>query len=202
MSGRRHRRGSTTAGNSASALPAAVSYQELAGGIAELLERARRTSARAVNALMTATYWEIGRRIVEYEQGGKDRAEYGAGLIERLSQDLTRRFGRGFSRQNLWQMRAFHLAWPIERLEAVRSRTGRAQEILQTPSGESREPMILPTSPGESVPLTALARCFPLPWSAYVRLVAVKNEEARRFYESEALRGGWSVRQLDRQIES
>ncbi len=65
-------------------------------GIVELLESARRTAARSVNALMTASYWEIGRRIVEFEQGGKGRAEYGQQLLKRLSSDLTARFGRGF----------------------------------------------------------------------------------------------------------
>jgi hypothetical protein len=62
--------------------------------------------ARSINAAMTATYWEIGRRIVEFEQGGADRAAYGDVLVERLAKDLTQRFGRGFSRQNLGQMRA------------------------------------------------------------------------------------------------
>jgi uncharacterized protein DUF1016 len=64
-------------------------YGGLIGGIAELLEIARRTAARTVNALMTATYWEIGRRIVEFEQGGEKRAEYGEGLLARLADDLT-----------------------------------------------------------------------------------------------------------------
>jgi predicted nuclease of restriction endonuclease-like (RecB) superfamily len=77
-----------------------------------------------------------------------------------------------------------------------------AANILQTPSRESGNQAIVPTLPGEARPLATLARAFPLPWSAYVRLLAVKNESARRFYETEALRGGWSVRQLDRQIQS
>lgn len=147
-------------------------YHGLVGGIEALLEQARRTSARAVNAILTATYWEIGRRIVEYEQGGKARAEYGEALLARLSTDLTAQFGPGFSVRNVSQMKAFHLAWPI----------------LQTVSAES--------------PLAQVAARFPLPWSAYVRLLAVKNEHARRFYETEALRGGWSVRQLGRQIDA
>jgi hypothetical protein len=63
--------------------------------------------------IMTATYWEIGRRIVEQEQHGRKRASYGEALIERLSSELTVRFGRGFSRRNLWQMRDFYSAWPI-----------------------------------------------------------------------------------------
>lgn len=151
---------------------AGLRYRGIHGDIVALLEAARHATARSVNALMTASYWEIGRRIVEFEQGGQDRAAYGEALIERLSTDLTARFGRGFSRQNLQQMRQFYLAWPADR-------------IRQTVSGES-----------------GLTQAFPLPWSAYVRLLSVKNPPARAFYETEALRGGWSVRQLDRQIGS
>jgi hypothetical protein len=76
-------------------------YDEVLSGVVELLEQARRTAARSVNAIMTATYWEIGQRIVEFEQGGEERAGYGEQLLERLAEDLTKRFGRGFSRQNL-----------------------------------------------------------------------------------------------------
>ncbi|KWF56113.1 PDDEXK nuclease domain-containing protein [Burkholderia pseudomultivorans] len=155
-------------------------YAGIHGSIVELLDEARRAAARSVNALMTASYWEIGRRIVEAEQRGKRRAGYGEQLIERLSGDLTARFGRGFSRQNLQQMRSFFLTWPIR----------------QTLSGESSP---VATHRGR---LDELARRFTLPWSAYVRLLSVKDDHARRFYEAEALRGGWSVRQLDRQIGS
>jgi len=75
---------------------AARDYSGLVNGVSELLDSARRASVRAVNAFMTATYWEVGRRIVEFEQGGENRAEYGKKLMEQLSTDLTRRFGRGF----------------------------------------------------------------------------------------------------------
>jgi hypothetical protein len=87
-------------------------YAGLVGGIGELLEAARRTSARTINAFMTATYWEIGRRIVEFEQGGKKRAEYGKALLERLSNELTVRYGRGFARPNLIRFRQFYRAFP------------------------------------------------------------------------------------------
>ena len=160
---------------------APAAYGDLVGGIAGVLEAARRTSARAVNAVMTATYWEIGRRIVEFEQGGKERAEYGASILTRLSGDLTSHYGRGFGVVNLSQMKKFYLLWP-------------AELIVQTPSEESP-----PSAESAVVPVAAR---FPLPWSAYVRLLAVKNEQARSFYETEALRAGWSVRQLDRQIQS
>ena len=98
-------------------------------------------------------------------------------------------------------MRAFYLAWPDD-------------VICQTPSGKSCVPGILcalPSGPlaraatatdGRSVDLSVLAKVFPLPWSAYVCLLSVGNPVARRFYEVEALRCGWSVRQLQRQVDS
>jgi len=153
-------------------------YGDLKADIVALLEQARRAAARSVNAWMTATYWEIGRRIVESEQGGQARADYGQGLLKRLSVDLTARFGRGFSERNLEQMRGFYLCWPPER-------------ISQTPTAESGV-----------IDAQVLMKAFPLPWSAYVRLLSVKDGQARAFYETETLRCGWSVRQLDRQIGS
>ena len=83
-------------------------YSGLVRDIGALLAAARRSSARAVNALMTATYWEVGRRIVEFEQRGELRAGYGQELLKRLSRNLTSRLGRGFSERNLEQMRLFY----------------------------------------------------------------------------------------------
>ena len=87
----------------------AADYGRLLGDISGLLERARRQAVRAVNSFLTATYWEIGRRIVEFEQGGQSRAAYGEELLIRLSADLTATHGRGFSERNLRQMRTFYL---------------------------------------------------------------------------------------------
>ena len=160
---------------------------------------ARRSSARAVNALMTATYWEIGRRIVEFEQGGARRAEYGAELIERLSADLTRRFGRGFSRPNLQRFREFYLRFPLAQIRSTVSselRPGAPTTIGSTASSNS-EAVIRISG------VAALAEAFPLPWSHYVALIGrTRSPEALTFYHAEALRGGWPVRQLDRQIAS
>ncbi|HVW22009.1 MAG TPA: PDDEXK nuclease domain-containing protein [Opitutaceae bacterium] len=166
-------------------------YGVLVASLERLLDAARRSSARAVNAVMTATYWEVGRRIVEFEQGGEKRAGYGERLIARLAQDLTGRLGRGFGAANLTQMRRFYLTWPLP-------------AIPQTPSGESAAP-ILQTVSEKSVSAPAAGRPagrFPLPWSHYVRLMSVKDPSARQFYEAEALRAGWSFRQLSRQVES
>jgi len=106
-------------------------------GIGELLESARRETARSVNALMTASYREIGRRIVEFEQGGAVRAGYGDSLIQHWAKDLSDRFGRGFSRQNIQQMRAFYLAWPAEQIYQTASDKSLYLAICQTVSGNS-----------------------------------------------------------------
>jgi predicted nuclease of restriction endonuclease-like (RecB) superfamily len=160
-------------------------YQSIFGDVSSIIDEARQTAARSVNAVMTAAYWMIGQHIVEFEQGGKERAEYGTALVERLAVDLTERFGRGFSVRTVWQMKAFYLAWSIPQTVSAESESS---ENLQTASVESS--------------LTSIASRFPLSWSAYVRLLSMKNINAREFYETEALRGGWSVRQLDRQINS
>lgn len=173
----------------ASTLPAG--YGDVCSGIVELLNDARQAAARNVNALMTASYWEIGRRIVQAEQKGKRRAGYGEQLMERLSMDLTAQFGRGFSIRNLEQMRLFYLTWVIPQTVSAQS-----QKQLTTTAAKKSQTV------SAQIGWTELAQAFPLPWSAYVRLLSVKDEHARHFYETEALRGGWSVRQLDRQIGS
>jgi len=156
-----------------------------------LVEGARRTSARTVNALITATYWSIGCRIVEQEQHGAARAGYGEELIVRLSGDLQSRFGRGFGRSNLFQMRAFYLAYrEILQTSSRQLAPAEPRKKIQTASGQLAGPEAM----------SALAGSFPLPWSHYARLLGVRSLEARRFYEAEALRGGWTIRQLDRQI--
>ncbi len=175
-----------------------VPYQAVFGDVSKIIDAARDSAARSVNAAMTAAYWLIGRRIVEFEQSGGERAEYGAALIERLAEDLTVRFGRGFSSQNIYNMRLFYLSYQPDRI--LQTLSGKlapppGRQILQTPSGECDPPSV-------EVGFDDLLSAFPLPWSAYVRLLSVRNESARAFYETEALRGGWSVRQLDRQIGS
>lgn len=175
-------------------------YDSVLSDIVGLLEAARRASARVVNTIMTATYWEIGRRVVELEQGGRKKADYGQQLIDRLALDLTTRFGRGFGRSNLFQMRAFYLAYSQTAqisLAQVESTTG--MQKVQTVSGKSPSKRLMLFVESD---LATLARQFPLSWSHYIALLSVKNPHAREFYETEALRGGWSVRQLNRQINT
>jgi predicted nuclease of restriction endonuclease-like (RecB) superfamily len=166
-------------------------YDAVLAGVVRLVEAGRSAAARSVNAVMTATYWGIGRSIVEQEQKGAKRANYGEELVVQLSRDLQARFGRGFGRANLFQMKAFFLAYRdiVQTVSGVSDGQSPPQ-IVQTPSGQSFE----------SGGISAAATRFRLPWSHYARLLSVRNLEARRFYEEEALRGGWTIRQLDRQI--
>lgn len=163
-------------------LVADTGYRAVLGEVTALLEDARHFSARTVNATMTAVYWQIGRVIVEREQHGRQRAKYGEALLRRLATDLTARFGRGFSRANLEQMRRFHAIWRKSQTLSGKLDPVGAASNSQTLSGKFESPAFL------------------LPWSHYVLLMSVEDDRARAFYETEALRGGWTVRQLKRQI--
>ena len=114
------------------AKPDQVDYAAVHTDIVALLESARRAAARSVNALMRASYWEISRRIVEFEQGGQERAVRGPQLLHRLSMDPGQRVGRGFSVGNLGQMRLFNLAYPSRRISETLSRNS-----LQTRAGDA-----------------------------------------------------------------
>ncbi len=177
-------------------------YTSLIKDISSILETARRTSARAVNTILTATYWEVGRRIVEYEYKGMDRSEYyGDRLIENLANDLTSKFGRGFGKSNIFLMKNFYSSYS-DIFHTLSGKSSGDINIQYTPPDKSIiVNNIFQTSSAQSL-LSELLKLFPLPWSHYVRLLSVKDSEARMFYESEALRSGWSVRQLDRQIST
>ena len=163
-----------------------LGYQQVLSEIKQLVQQARVASARSVNAVMTATYWEIGRRIVQIEQKGKTRAEYGEALIRKLSTDLTKIYKRGFSERNVKKYRKFYLLYSYIRKGPTVS--AQSYKLLKSQSFLNTQ--------------RKLPEIFPLPWSAYVSLMSVKDETARKFYEEEALRGGWSVRQLNRQINT
>ena len=183
----------------------------LFGRVVDILEEARSHVARTVNSAMVAAYWLIGREIVEEEQKGQKRAEYGKAVVEDLSRRLTRRYGKGYSALSLWNMRKFYQIYS-GRAATILSPSGkefRRQEILsplgkeldnsgrfKPPNGElksKRYPMGTESSTGFHPYLS---------WSHYRALMRVENEEARQFYEQEAVRNHWNKRQLERQINT
>jgi predicted nuclease of restriction endonuclease-like (RecB) superfamily len=146
--------------------------------VAQIVEQARAHIGRTVDVTMCITYFEIGRMIVEQEQSGKPRAEYGRVLLSELSIYLSSKFGKGFSETNLKNARQFYQTYmPV---------------IRQTASDELQNEQ------------TLLAKFYPfrLGWSHYLVLMRIKNEQERSFYEIETARQQWTVRQLQRQYNS
>ncbi len=168
-------------------------------------EETRHSAARAVDRSLVVRNWLFGWYIVEYEQSGADRAEYGAQTIEKLSTALRERIGRGFSVRSLEQFRRFYVQFeetlPQAGTPQTVSAVSAAAQIPQTPSAKS-------TASGEELSRvlrsasTALLERLSLGWSHYVTLLSVTNPEARRFYEIEAAENAWSVRELKRQLDS
>jgi len=88
-------------------------YKTLISQIGDLLQQGRKQAAYAVNNILVQTYWQIGKYIVEYEQGGSEKSKYGSKLLDRLSKDLTLAYGKGFSRSNLMYIRKLYLSYKI-----------------------------------------------------------------------------------------
>lgn len=146
--------------------------------ILELLMQSKRNVKTAVNIAMVYTYYEIGRRIVEEEQHGNGRADYGKYLLKELSEYLSENFGKGFSLTNLKQMRQFFMVYSQD-------------QISQTLSDQF-----------ENLPSVANGRKFYLSWSHYLKLMRISNVDERHFYEIEAAKNDWSLSELNRQFDS
>lgn len=161
--------------------------------IVDLLQSARSKVVQTVNQTMVTTYFEIGRMIVEEEQGGKERAEYGKQILIELSKVLTKEFGKGFSVQNLERMRYFYSTYKNSSTVLRNSSIGSkpSKNIPQTLSAEF-ESTISETS----------SRNFNLSWSHYLKLMRIEDEQERKFYEIEAYKNNWSVRELQRQFDT
>ena len=163
--------------------------------VVELLQNARQQVLRTVNSTMTYTYFEIGRMIVEEEQSGKDRAEYGKQILKELSEKLTSEFGKGFSTDNLENMRKFYLAYSIsESLTRILQITNSPSLMTNSESVKLEEIQTTKTQ--------SLISFFKLTWTHYVFLMRIEDEKERRFYEIESEKYNWSVRELKRQYDS
>ena len=141
-----------------------IENMEIVKNVIDLLENARKKVVMAVNQTMVLTYFEIGRMIVEEEEKGENRAEYGKKILKILSKKLTEKYKKGFSLTNLKQIRSFYLVY---------------SEKGQTLSDQ-----------------------FKLSWLHYVKLSRISNPDERKFYEIEAVKNNWSLRELERQFDS
>ena len=166
--------------------------------IAEAIETARCHVAQTANLAMVMCYYQIGRMIVEDEQKGRPRAEYGEKTLQALSERLTERFGKGFSYRNLRHFRQFYQTYfpnlgngksAIAKLPDGEETMIRPSPIAKSKTGEERQG-------NNNLPLPS----FGLSWTHYLQLLRVEDPLARRFYEIEAAKGNWSVRWLNRQI--
>lgn len=194
------------------AAAAAGGSEALFDRIVTILEEARGRAVRAVNSQMVLAYWHIGREIVQQVQSGLARAEYGEALLETLSRRLTERYGKGFSATNLRYFRLFYQAY-----------SERSPEIHHEPRDESASRRVTTTAaapggPGkkrrpaeETLASLSLAVKQPDPlrgfasslsWTHYRTLTKVEHPAARRFYEIEAEKEGWSAPHLERQIHT
>jgi predicted nuclease of restriction endonuclease-like (RecB) superfamily len=160
---------------------------QLIKDIQDILREAQKTVVRQINTAMLSAYWQIGMRIVEEEQHGESRAAYGKALMKTLSQELQKEFGKGFSVNNLQNMRLFYMSYPNQQTVSANLK---GASIQQTPSiSETQFRKIqLPD--------------FQLSWSHYQMLMRIDDPAERSFYEIEAAKNNWSLRELKRQFDS
>ena len=146
--------------------------------VGNILSQAKHNIKTAVNLSMVYTYYEIGRMIVEEEQNGEHRAEYGQYILKNLSAYLTENFGKGYSQDNLKLMRKFYTIYSHDSI------------------GETLFPQ------SKNLPSTETGRKFYLSWSHYLKLMRIDNVDERHFYEIETIKNDWSLSELKRQFNS
>lgn len=149
--------------------------------VKKLVKSARREAYKSINLITLETNFEIGRLIVEEEQNGGYRAGYGEELLLELSKELTKAFGRGFSRSNLQLMRLFYIKY--QKCQSLTGKSGKCQSL----TGKFTINQIISGK---------------LSWTHYTLLLQISDDNERKFYEKECENSNWSVRQLKRQIDS
>ncbi|MBN2841924.1 MAG: DUF1016 family protein [Sedimentisphaerales bacterium] len=177
-------------------------HSNLIGQVKEIISQARSLAVRSVNTLQVASNFLIGQQIVIYEQEGCNRAEYGSEMLNQLSVQLTSEFGKGYSLTNLKLFRQFFISY---RDSIGQTLSDQLPESIEMKSQNNSD--IIATSnnilPGNELHLLrAMAAKFSLSWSHYVFLMAIKDDNVRSFYEIEAAKGNWSLRELKRLFNS
>ena len=170
-------------------------YNMLVNDLRSIVSKARSKAFAAVNYSLVERNWRIGQRIVEQEQNGASRAEYGKHVIEVASAALTKEFGKGFSETNITNFKKFYLKFKELAIPQTLSEEFKKQK-QQTQSDESS---LLPQK-GQTA--SAQFELHLLPWSHYERLIRVEDKKAREWYAKEAFEQGWSFRTLNRNINT
>lgn len=170
--------------------------------IRELILSARRAVVHSVDLIQVFTNFEIGRRIVEHEQQGAERAGYGETLLKNLAASLTTEFGNGFSKRNIEYIRKFYLTYRDRVPQIAQTPSAQLPRKGQTPSDQTAKN--LPVSGQSDFPakLQTLSAQFTLSWSHYIFLMGIKDAGERSFYEIEATSQNWSLREFKRQFNS
>lgn len=184
--------------------------------MAQIIEKARQHVSKTVDVTMCVTYYEIGKMIVDEEQGGRARAKYGYKLLAVLSEYLSERFKKGFSETNLKNARKFYIVYArdfnqsvsidlnktnkssIRQKASAKLENDNNRQVLESTIKENDEHVVSLQNHAlhnESLP-------FKLGWSQYQILMRIKNDDERRFYEFEAIKHQWSVPELKRQFHS
>ena len=162
--------------------------------ISSIIEVSRKNVITAVNTAMVYTYYEVGRYIVEDEQGGEARAEYGKTVLKELSARLTRKYGAGWSYANLKNIKQFYLLYSKKLNDVYPIQNKKAKHCLANSEKQDIG--------SESLKSEINIYPFTMSWSHYLILMRIKNDAERNFYEIECKRQNWSVRQLQRQYNS
>ena len=175
--------------------------------VVALVEEARQKVATVANIAQVYTNYEIGRQIVEEEQGGKRRAEYGKKVVEELSIKLTARFGRGWSMRSLETIRKFYLLYaPIPQTlftesvdnDSLNGVEGIPQTVFAELGGGKSATVLWKSDDNNLVNSVSPIPKFTLSWSHYLLLMRIADPVERAFYEREATERNWSFRQLER----
>jgi len=178
-------------------------YHQLINSIDQLLQQGRQQAAIAINYHIVQTYWEIGRYIVEYEQRGESKAEYGSNLLIQLSKDLTAKFGKGFSKSNIFNFRRLFLYYEkFQTLSGIFVLKQRGDIRITQSATKQADPAIEKFQTVSGQFEISETPSHQLGWSHYCELLKIDDALERNFYEKQSGNEKWSVRELRRQINS
>lgn len=162
--------------------------EELYMQVENLISSSKQSLIKSVNQTMIYTYFELGRMIVDFEQEGEKKAEYGKEILKNLSEKLAQNFGKGFSVNNLENMRRFYLAYSKKELKDKKAISENVSRKLEEVKNEVR--------------VSDFKSNFKLSWSHYLKLIRIEDQNERNFYEIEAIQNAWTLKELQRQFDS